>query len=161
VRGILGTSVLAAGLVAGSAAAWGADRDPTFKVLLERGPCFGSCPVYSVQVDAEGHVVWHGRRSTAGISVACQGERRWRVGADAVAKLEAQVDGSGFFQFADAYRGRVTDLPTYTVTVTRRGRTKTVVDYAGGTVGMPAEMTTLELAIDDQAGAIRCIDPPH
>jgi len=152
----IGLALVAPLLGASAALAHHPRPDPTFKVILERGPCFGSCPVYTVEVDADGQVIFKGDRF-----VSCQGERRWRISPAAVAKLESQVDGSGFFGFHDAYRGHVTDLPTYTVTVTRRGRTKQVVDYVGGTVGMPAEMTTLEVVIDDAADTLRCLDPPR
>jgi hypothetical protein len=153
--------LLAAGawLLVGAAQA-APPEDPSFRITLDRGACFGSCPVYSVEVGADGQVIFRGARSRAGTSVACLGERRWRVSADDVAKLEAQVDGIGFFQYRDAYMGPP-DLPAYTVTVTRHGQTKTVRERAGELAGAPEALTTLQLMIDDAAGTVPCIDGPR
>jgi hypothetical protein len=135
--------------------------DPTFSARLERGPCYGSCPSYSVAVDATGAVRFVGEKSVTGSGVPCQGERRWKIPASAVAKLEAKVDASGFFGFKPAYRAGMTDMPTFTVTVTRRGSTKTVTDYVGLSVGMPQAMVDLENAIDETANDRACVLSPH
>ena len=134
-----------------------AGPDPGFHIRLERGMCFGSCPAYSVDVDAAGHVLFVGGKSAVEPSVPCQGERRWTIGTAAVARLQALVDSSGYFGFRDSYAGRITDMPTFTVTVTRRGRTKAVRDYVGLAVGMPRAMVELENAIDEAAGTRDCV----
>jgi hypothetical protein len=55
----------------------------------------------------------------------------------------------------------MTDMPTFTVTVTRRGSTKTVTDYVGLSVGMPQAMVDLENAIDETANDRACVLSPH
>jgi hypothetical protein len=53
-------------------------------VELERGGCYGKCPVYVVRVQADGTVHWHGARD-----VAVKGERTTNVNpADASALIE-------------------------------------------------------------------------
>lgn len=131
--------------------------DPTFHARLERGLCYGACPVYTVDIDATGAVTFVGRKSATEPSAPCQGERHWRTPPAAVAKLEAQVEASGFFGFKDAYRANVTDMPTFTVTITRAGRSKTVVDYLGLSVGMPKAMVDLENAVDLAANTHDCV----
>ena len=42
----------------------------------------------------------------------------------------------------------MTDLPTYTVTLVRNGRRKTLVDYGGVSAGMPREVRDLQQEID-------------
>jgi hypothetical protein len=146
---------LAAAMLGGGAAA----SDPTFHVRLDRGPCFGTCPTYTVEMDARGRVTFTGRAPGRGQApAACLGRRSWRASPGAVEKLEALVDRSGFFGFESAYRANITDLPQYTVTVTRRGRTKTVADYAGTMVGMPRAMVEIENAIDAATGARTCFE---
>jgi hypothetical protein len=135
--------------------------DPTFSARLVRGPCYGSCPSYSVAVDPTGAVRFVGERSVTGSGVPCQGERRWKIPANAVSKLEAKIDASGFFGLRPAYRAGITDMPTFAVTVTRRGRTKTVTDYIGLSVGMPQAMVDLENAIDEAANDRACVLRPR
>ncbi len=131
--------------------------DPTFHVRLERGACFGPCPRYSVEADAAGDVRFVGASSVAGPGVACQGEHRWKIRPLAVAALEAEVDASAFFGLRDSYRSSITDQRAFTVTVTRYGKTKTVLDYVGLSVGMPHAMVDLENAIDAATNDRACI----
>ena len=132
--------------------------DPTFRARLERGVCLGACPRYAVEVDSTGLVTFAGGKSTIEPSVPCLGRRQWRVAPPVVAQLRDQVDASGFFGFKDAYTGQITDMPRFTVTVTRAGRTKTVTDYVGLTVGMPRAMADLENAIDSAAHDRACVE---
>ena len=39
--------------------------DSAARITLERGPCFGTCPVYSVTLDGSGAVLFEGRRFVA------------------------------------------------------------------------------------------------
>jgi hypothetical protein len=134
--------------------------DPTFRVMLARGMCLGACPRYTVEIDSTGVVTFTGAKSTIEPSVPCLGRRQWRVAPAAVAQLQRQVDASGFFGFKDAYAGEITDMPRFSVTVTRGGRTKTVSDYVGLMVGMPKAMDDLENATDIAAHDMACVETP-
>jgi len=134
--------------------------DPTFRAELTRGMCLGACPRYAVEVDSTGLVTFAGAKSTIEPSVPCLGRRQWRVPPTVVAQLERQVDASGFFGFKDEYAGAITDMPRFSVTVTRNGRTKTVSDYVGLMVGMPKAMADLENAIDIAAHDMACVETP-
>ena len=110
----MGTSVLvgAAALIAIEYAAGGGQLtarspppDPTFHVRLERGMCFGACPHYQVDIDADGDVTFVGARSYIEPSVACQGERRWKVSPAEVARLEAFIVRSSFFRLKGLLSG--------------------------------------------------------
>lgn len=134
--------------------------DPSFRVRLERGMCLGACPRYTVEIDSAGLVTFTGAKSTIEPSVPCLGRRQWRVAPAVVKQLQGQVDASGFFGFKDAYRGGITDMPQFSVTVTRGGRSKTVTDYVGLMVGMPKAMADLENAIDIAAHDRACVERP-
>lgn len=134
--------------------------DPTFRAGLARGMCLGACPRYTVEIDAGGLVTFTGAKSTIEPSVPCLGRRQWRVAPAAVTRLQGQVDASGFFGFKNEYAGAMTDMPQFWVTVTRNGRTKTVSDYVGLTVGMPRAMVDLEDAIDIAAHDMACVETP-
>jgi hypothetical protein len=133
--------------------------DPTFHVKLVRGMCLGACPNYAVEIDANGLITFEGAKSMIEPSVPCHGRSQWRIAPAAVAQLRDQVDASGFFGFREDYAGAVTDMPRFSVTVTRNGRTKTVSDYVGLSVGMPHAMVDLENAIDVAAKDRACVFP--
>jgi hypothetical protein len=128
-------------------------------IKLERTPCFGSCPVYSVSIDAKGNVTYEGKKF-----VRVAGRRTDRVPVSAVAALLGTADHIGFFDLREFYRSVrnadgsetiVTDLPTTFVTITRAGRTKRVEDYYGAPEGLKA----LQQQIDETARTTRWIQP--
>ena len=146
-----------AAMAACSAPAAAPATDPTFHVILERGMCLAACPNYRVEIDASGQVTFTGSNSFIPPHVPCQGRHQWRIDPAAVVKLEALVDERRFFAFKDKYEAEITDMPPFTVTVTRNGRTKAVRDYVGQMVGMPKAVAEIEEAIDVAAGDRDCV----
>ena len=69
-------------------------------------------------------------------------------------------DAVHFESLQDVYRANVTDLPAQIVTLTRNGHTKRVVDYEGGTVGMPQAVRTIEEQIDRAANTEQWVHRP-
>ena len=117
------------------------------EIRLARGACFGFCPVYNVTITGEGAVRYEGQAH-----VAVVGVRTATIQPADVARLVARFDEVGFDRLQDAYRGQATDLPTFTVSITRDGHTKTVVDYGGVSAGLPRAVRDLENEIDRVAG---------
>ena len=117
-------------------------------IKMERTQCFGSCPVYTVTIDAKGQVVFEGTQF-----VATQGQQTDTVPTSSVAALLATARRIGFFELQDAYRAPISDLPTTFVTVTANGRTKRVEDYFGA----PPGLKELEKQIDATARTDRWI----
>ncbi|HUR94077.1 MAG TPA: DUF6438 domain-containing protein [Gemmatimonadales bacterium] len=127
-------------------------------VSLERGPCFGTCPVYSVTVDRSGAVRFEGRRFVrdTGVSVGT-------VSPSAVDSLLAELDGSGYFALEDLYRmGEpvcprfATDLPTV-VTQVRIGERVKRIEHDRGCADAPEILSRLETRIDEVTGSARWI----
>jgi hypothetical protein len=159
--GMLGTPVrlafaLAIGL-AGPAVAQEPDVPPDAAISLRRTQCLGSCPVYTVTIDARGTVTYEGE-----LFVRVVGRRTAQIDTSIVAGLLVRAERIGFFQMRDAYRvienpdGTVTvitDLPTRIVTITVNGRTKKVEDY----VGAPDSLAEFEREIDSAAGTKRWV----
>ncbi|MCE9521209.1 MAG: DUF6438 domain-containing protein [Alphaproteobacteria bacterium] len=120
------------------------------RIKLARTMCFGSCPVYEVEIHGDGTIVYEGRAF-----VALMGRHRARIPKAAVAQLVDQLHRAEFFWLHDAYRSNITDNPANILTVTFDDRSKTVVDYVGEAVGMPDAVTNLETAIDRAADTER------
>lgn len=121
-------------------------------ITLVRGACFGFCPIYRVSIDGAGNVVYNGERF-----VNVRGEQRAQIPASDVRALLRRFDEIGFTRLRDSYRANVTDLPTYTVSLTRNGVTKTVVDYGGTGAGMPESVRELQAEIDRVARTDRWV----
>jgi hypothetical protein len=154
--------MLAAGLIVSAAACArnGASSSPDKKpsesvaaapvISLERTPCFGSCPVYRVEVSASGEVRYEGKAHVRKAGVATG-----NVTKEQVRRLLSDLESAGYFAFPERYTagepacGRyVTDSPTVITSATVGGRTKTVThDY--GCSGAPGALTVLERRIDD------------
>lgn len=125
-------------------------------VTLERRPCFGSCPVYSVSLLGDGTVRFVGKEH-----VAHQGPATAAVPAAVVESLVSELTAGGYFEFADRYEHAepacglyATDSPSVITSVTMGGRTKEIRhDY--GCASAPAELGRLERRIDEVARTAR------
>jgi hypothetical protein len=119
---------------------------------LSRGPCFGSCPIYEVHVTGDGVVSFVGRRPVVGVKGApdngLMGEWRGRATPEAIQALLDSFRKADFFSLDERYEWNWSGLSTATVGITIGTKSKTVVDYAGVQVGMPAIVSDLEKEID-------------
>ena len=127
-------------------------------VTLERGPCFGTCPVYTVTLDRAGNVRFEGRRFVVNTGVATATVARAQVDS-----LFAELETIRYFDLADSYRTGdpgceryATDLPTVITEVRASGRTKRV-EHDRGCADAPATLSAIETRIDEVAGVRRWI----
>lgn len=132
------------------ATALGRAEPPITKIVLERTPCFGTCPVYTLAVHSSGLIEFAGTNH-----VKAKGTQTGKISAQSFARLVKKIEEIDFFNLRDRYDGKnpdgtgstVTDLPTRKTTVTRGDQTKTVEDYFRG----PPGLVELELLIDELA----------
>lgn len=141
----------AAALSLGCAPSYAEPPQPV-EIVLSRSVCFGFCPDYTVRISGEGEVVYDGRAF-----VNVRGEARARIAPAEVAALLARFDAIGFERLRDHYHANVTDMPTFTLTLTRNGHSKRVIDYAGTLAGMPESVRALQDEIDRVAGTARWV----
>jgi hypothetical protein len=128
------------------------------RITLERGPCFGTCPVYSVTLDGSGAVLFEGRRFVADTGISTG-----RVPPARIDSLVAALTAGRYFDFADRYTAGepgceryATDLPSVITEVRAGGRTKRV-EHDHGCMEAPQALTVLEGRIDSVAGVARWI----
>ncbi len=122
------------------------------RITLTRSVCFGFCPAYRVTITGEGEVTYVGERF-----VNVTGEQHAQASRADVQRLLERFDAIGFEQLQDRYSAHVTDIPTYTITLERDGRSKTVVDYGGLSVGMPRAVRELQDEIDRVANTAQWV----
>ena len=134
-----------------------AQEENEVRLTLERGACFGTCPVYTVTIYADGTVVFEGQRF-----VESEGKQTGMIGPDIVDRLVSIFEDAGYFTWNDEYtQMQVTDLPYVTTSVTRDGETKRIVRYEGDD-SAPIALVYLERWIDEIANTSQWVgqEPP-
>ena len=112
-------------------------------ISLDRGMCFGTCPVYTVTLYENGTVHWNGE-----MYVDVVGEASAEIDPEEVRNLSAYIEGRGFFTFNDTYVSYdITDLPWATLTVSNGTSFKQVEHYHGDH-SAPVVLHNLEDAVD-------------
>ncbi|MBZ0279180.1 MAG: DUF6438 domain-containing protein [Anaerolineae bacterium] len=121
----------------------GAQEKPV-SITLEREPCFGTCPAYSLTIyEEDGTVEYNGLSS-----VEVEGQQTSQIDKELVAMLVEGFADAGYFEWEDRYDTMfVTDLPYVTTSVTRDGVTKEIFRYVGDD-SAPIELAYLEVWID-------------
>ena len=148
-------------LIAGCRSAGSTPADDTAAVrmedvliTIERTPCFGTCPVYTLSLTGEGVVTFNGVRFTR-----TTGQAMDTVPADSVAALLREIQGAGYFSMKDNYTPSQpdacgmhhTDAPSVTTSVKTDTQSKQIVNYHGCS-GAPPALRAVEDAIDRVAG---------
>jgi ankyrin repeat protein len=124
----------------------------TVIMSLARTGCFGKCPAYKVSIAGNGSVTFDG-----GTDVLVPGHHTAHISTAAARDLFYAFRKADFLSARDRYEASVTDAPTYSISLTLGGRTKTVVNYMGTEVGMPDAVRGLERQVDDTADTERWI----
>jgi hypothetical protein len=122
------------------------------RITLQRTGCFGSCPAYAVEIGGDGVVKYHG-----GAYVLVAGDHSGTIASEDVRCLVDAFRAADFWSLSPEYRAPITDNPTFSLTLSIGGESKTVVDYVGEAVGMPQAVTGLEDAVDQSSGDERWI----
>ena len=115
------------------------DEVKDLEIRLDRTMCFGSCPDYSLTITSDGKVTFEGRHHTKVI-----GTKTTTIDQVKMAELALEVKKADFFDLLDEYSARVTDNPTYTLSIRMGGKSKTVTNYATG----PRRLYLLQDRID-------------
>jgi hypothetical protein len=124
-------------------------RTGVTEIAIEHTGCFGSCPIYTLILRADGSADYDGRAFVAHL-----GRRRGtlrRAEFEELARLALDI---GYFDLDAAYTCSVTDSSTVYTSVVRREGNKTnkamIRHYAPGVTG-PPRLRQFEYAIDDTA----------
>lgn len=94
-----------------------------FSFSLERTPCFGSCPVYKLTVNAVGKVDYYGSSFAEPT-----GKHEKQLSKEQLGSLHQLLSSNAFFEFADKYDNQgITDLPSTILGYTANGQSKQVL----------------------------------
>jgi Domain of unknown function (DUF6438) len=145
-------AAIAVAVAAGSAPAGASSAPQTLRVTLERGACFGACPIYTITLRGNGDAVYVGRRH-----VSVVGTRRAHLSRAAIRRLRNGVAQARVFTLRNRYDSlTVTDLPYAVVTIRVGSRTKRIYHYFGDQ-SAPERLETLECLVDRIARSSRWV----
>ena len=116
-------------------------------ITIERGACYGTCPIYSAQISGDGTVVYNGIEN-----VKVKGKKRFKIPKAKVQELVKAFENINYFSLKDKYETdengmRIADLPPVTTSISFKGKTKKVIHNYGA----PKELRELENKIDEAA----------
>jgi hypothetical protein len=127
--------------------------DSATRVTLDRTPCYGACPVYSLSIGGDGTVAYFGQSA-----VNVKGAASKQVPVSDVQALVDLMVRADYFELslpAACPEGFISDAPGATTSLTLGGRTHTVVDH--GNPCAPAVLQMLEDAIDEVTGSVEWV----
>src|SRR5665213_2838607 len=116
------------------------------QIELERTGCFGTCPSYHVIIRGDGRVTYKG---SGFLDVT--GAHHYQIAQDDVSRLVESLRIKDIWSLRSSYAAQVTDLPTYSITVSMGDKSHRLADYAGESVGMPHTVSEYEDEIDRAA----------
>jgi len=122
--------------------------DGDTRITLERGECYGSCPVYSLSIAGDGTVSYFGE-----MYVNVKGPASKQVPVSDVQALVDQMLDADYFNLSvpdDCPAGVSTDAASATTSLTLDGQTHTVDHYFGNHCA-PSALHPLQDAIDSAA----------
>jgi len=111
------------------------------EIGIERGPCFGACPIYTFIVRSDGSFRYKGDEN-----VKRNGEFTGTVPARYFHQLAQFIRDSGYMELENFYGIGVTDCATTYTTVVMNGKRKAVRNYANAG---PTKLWAIEQLIDD------------
>jgi hypothetical protein len=136
----------------------GEQRSRISAVRLERQPCFGTCPVYVVDVDSAGRVRFEGRAHVQAMGTATADISRedFRGMADGLVQSGVMSFDSAYVAGAPGCGAYATDMPIVTLSVVVDGTTKRIRhDY--GCMGAPVALRGLHAMVDSVANVSRWV----
>lgn len=92
-----------------------------FHITMDKGACFGSCPVYTLDIDNNGNAVYEGRRFTQKV-----GKHKHKLNGDQMSEISLLLERMNFFALQENYNSDIADLPTVAISHTNKGLSKTV-----------------------------------
>jgi hypothetical protein len=129
-------------------------------ILLQRGACERRCAVYKVIILGDGTTIFDGQ-----YFVRRDGVVRAQVSAESIERLLTHAERAGFFEMPNVYNPAKdgtcakaeNDAPIVVLTISAKGRARTVVHYQSCPSSGPDRLTAIENEIDEIAGVHRWI----
>lgn len=106
----------------------------TILFKLETTACYGTCPVYTLEIFSDGETKLTGKQHIDKI-----GAYKAYLNEERLNSIIESFNQASFFEFKDSYRSLYKDLPTKYISYNKDDKTKTVMAYDN----IPKELTKL------------------
>jgi hypothetical protein len=104
-------------------------------ISLQRTACFGTCPIYKIEIFADGSGIYTGTRFVENIGVT-----KFNLSETQLNLILTQAEAIGFTNMKGEYSEPISDLPTTFIQI----KDKKIRDYTGA----PKTLKNLEKLID-------------
>jgi hypothetical protein len=91
---------------------------------LETTSCYGTCPVYYLQVYSDGTAILQGKEHLDKI-----GNFKSNIEKEKLNELITSFDNASFFEFENSYQSKFLDLPAKYISYHKNGETKKIMAY--------------------------------
>ncbi len=119
--------------------------DNSLLISLEKTRCFGTCPVFTLEIYDDGAAILRGEENIHKI-----GEFRATLSKKQVKELVKAFRAKDFFGFEDSYTSSASDLPTTYLSFTDKEITKKITDYDQA----PESLKELEAKVEAYIGIL-------
>ncbi|HVA99342.1 MAG TPA: DUF6438 domain-containing protein [Bacteroidia bacterium] len=93
-------------------------------IWMSKTPCFGKCPVYTIDIHANGKVIFDGSQNISKI-----GTYEKQLSKGFLDSLTQTFEDAHFFDFKDNYTAMMTSIPTTFIRFVHDGKDKKIRDY--------------------------------
>jgi len=104
-------------------------------ISLQRTACFGTCPIYKIEISSDGSGIYTGTRFVENIGVT-----KFNLSETQLNLILTQAEAIGFTNMKEEYSEPISDLPTTFIQI----KDKRIRDYTGA----PKTLKNLENLID-------------
>ena len=91
------------------------------EIEMEKNPCFGTCPIYSLTIYENGIVAYEGKKDVDKLGLHVK-----RLTKKEYEGMQRAFETSDFFALDDDYPTQIPDLPRTTITYHQDGKSKSV-----------------------------------
>jgi len=91
-------------------------------ISMSKGACFGTCPVYTLDIHKGGFCTFHGRKNTKK-----KGKFAKKLSKEDYKNLVNAFKDSNFMEFEDHYESNIADLPSVSISYVEGGVKKSVL----------------------------------
>ena len=111
------------------------EKDKEVIISLQRTACFGTCPIYKIEIYTDGSGIYTGTRFVENIGVI-----EFSLSETQINLILTQSESIGFMNMKEEYSEPISDLPTTFIQI----KDKIIRDY----IGAPKTLKNLENLID-------------
>ena len=106
---------------------------PLSFIKMEKTACYGTCPVYVVEIFSDGTVYFIGKQFVDKV-----GKYNSKLSTDDLSILKSKIIATDFFNLENTYDSQITDFPSCITEVKLEGKTKKITNRHGGPAQLKA-----------------------